>query len=254
MTPAQDILSKAILPTHLSSADIREQIAADIRRRSLFSARTVQADYLTRMQQILSEVSSGTMDDATARKLLQDFLDATGYVAENPQSITDLGSKLRLDLVINTQREMASSVAKIQGQTQQDLDLYPAWDLVPMGVRRKPRTDWAQRWSAAGNSVGWVGAVKGRMMARKDSPIWGALGDGEGGFDDTIGNPFPPFAFNSAHTWLAISREEAAASGLSVDDVTRPDVTLSPGEQEIKDAMKNFGPEFEAELFKELQS
>jgi hypothetical protein len=253
MTPAQDILSKAILPTHLDSAAIREQIASEIRRRSIFSATTVQADYLTRMQQVLSEVSSGTMDDATARKMLQDFLDSTGYVADNPQSITDLGSKLRLDLIINTQREMAANVARIQGQTQQDLDLYPAWELVPMGIRRKPRTDWPMRWSAAGNSVGWDGAVKSRMMARKDSPIWVALGDGTGGYDDAIGNPYPPFAFNSSHAWLAISREEASASGLQVDDMTRPDVTLSPGEQEIKDAIKNLGPEFEADLLKELQ-
>jgi hypothetical protein len=253
MTPAQVILSKAILPTHLSSADIREQIAADIRRRSLLSARTVQVDYLTRMQQVLSQVSSGTMDDATARKLLQDFLDDTGYVPDNPKSITDLGSKLRLDLVINTQREMASNVARIQGQTQQDLDLYPAWELVPMGIRRHPRMDWAMRWSAAGNEVGWVGAVKSRRMGRKDSPIWGALGNGAGGYDDAIGNPYPPFAFNSAHAWLAISREEAAAAGLNVDDVTRPEVTLSPGEQEIKDAMEQFGPNFKNDLFKELQ-
>ncbi len=33
----------------------------------------------------------------------------------------------------------------------------------------------------------------GRMIARRDSPIWLALGELDGG----LGNPYPPFAFGS---------------------------------------------------------
>jgi hypothetical protein len=52
------------------------------------------------------------------------------------------------------------------------------------------------------------------MVALKDDPIWQALGDGDGGYDDTLGNPFAPFAFNSGYETLDVSRKESVSLGL----------------------------------------
>ena len=250
-SPAQIILDKALLPTHLSSREMREQISADIRRRSLFSARTFEEGYLARMREIVAQVADGRMDDATARAELMNWLDATGYEPADPGSLTDISSHRRLQLILDTQRTMAANVALIQGEDDDALEEFPAWELVSIGPRRVPRSDWPQRWTAAGNACGWEGAVQGRMAARKDSPIWQELGDGAGGFDDTLGNPYPPFAFGSSYNWMPLDRDEAEALGIE-GTPARKRVTLDPGEQDIADALRRFGPDFTRELLEEL--
>jgi hypothetical protein len=57
-------------------------------------------------------------------------------------------------------------------------------------------------------------AETGRMIALKDSEIWQALGDGEDGSTDTLGNPFPPFAFLSGMGVRDIGYTEAVALGV----------------------------------------
>ena len=122
-------------------------------------------------------------------------------------------SEARLDFVMKTQRRMAQSLGQLAAQTPGQVRRYPAWRLVRGGTRREPRNDWEARWLAAGNATGWQGACKDDLVALKDSPIWGALGD-PGIFRDAIGNPFPPFAFGSGMTWQRVSRDEAAELGL----------------------------------------
>ena len=56
--------------------------------------------------------------------------------------------------------------------------------------------------------------LHGRMAALKSSGIWQALGDGEGGFNDTLGNPYPPFAFRSGMWTVELDRGEAEELGL----------------------------------------
>jgi len=51
------------------------------------------------------------------------------------------------------------------------------------------------------------------MVARKDSGIWQALGDGAGGFSDTLGNSYPPFAFGSGLGWDQLDRAESIRLG-----------------------------------------
>ena len=61
------------------------------------------------------------------------------------------------------------------------------------------------------------------MIALKGAEVWQNLGDGEGGYEDTLGLPYPPFAFNSGMWVEDISREEAIGLGLlSGDDVVEP--------------------------------
>lgn len=252
-TPADIILEKALMPTHLDTQAIREQIAADIRRRSLFSARTAQLPYLEEMQQVLADVASGKMDDATARMKLKQWLDQSGYTPDQPNGLTDLGSSRRLQLILDTQTKMAANVANLDAETPESLDESPAWELTRIGLRRVPRSDWQQRWQAAGEIVGWIGAIKSTMVARKDSPIWAALGSGAGGFDDAIGNPFPPFAFSSSMGWLPLLKEEAKSYGLDVGTpVTPGKASLSPNEDELAGVLDKMGPDFIKQLQQEL--
>ena len=93
---------------------------------------------------------------------------------------------------------------------------------VPRGFRlgkggallAEPDQDWPSRWEAAGGTL----TDDGRMVALKSDPIWQALGDGEGGYDDTLGNDFPPFAFNSGYGVYEIQRDEAIELGLMNED------------------------------------
>jgi len=253
-SPAQIILDKAILPTRLGSAEIRAGIAADIRRRAIFSARTFEEPYLGLIREVAAKVAGGRMDDATARMRLQQWLDSSGY-APGPGmkgSLLDRSSARRINLILDTQRTMAANVANIQAETDASLDLFPAHELVRFGTRRVPRDDWHLRWKSAGEACGGEGASQGgRMMARKDSPVWQALGDGAGGFTDTLGNPYPPFAFGSSMDWMPVDRRTAEAEGIT-GTPARPRATLGPGENEIAEALKKFGPSFTADLLKEL--
>lgn len=255
MPIASDILAKAILPTHLSSEEIRESWAAEIRRRSIFSARTAEADYLRRLREICAEVAEGRMDNATARKYLRAKLDETGYDpdAAGDEGIRNMASRRRLDLILDTQRKMAHSAALVAAETPESLDQFPAWRLERYGSRRIPRQDWAARWKAAGDACVWEGASKSQMAALKASPIWQALGDGAGGYRDTLGNPYPPFAYGSGMDWTPINREDAAALGLYGDGKAPPKPTLTPGRKEIADTIERLGPEFKKRLMAELE-
>ncbi|MCL2103456.1 MAG: hypothetical protein FWH21_00135 [Kiritimatiellaeota bacterium] len=250
-SPAQIIMDKAILPTHLSSREARGRISADIRRTSIFSARTAEAAYLKEMRDVCADAAAGRISDETARDRLRAWLDASGYVPESPGSLTDLGSRTRLQLILDTQRTMAESVASVNAQTAGTLEAYPAWELVRVGSAKAPRQDWAERWAAAGDACGWEGASRAQMAARKDSPVWQALGDGAGGFGDTLGNPYPPFAFGSTLEWVPVDREEAGDLGITGTPLPG-EQSLSPDEDEIARALRDFGPEFTENLLMEL--
>ena len=132
----------------------------------------------------------------------------------------------------------------MNAQTEGVLHQYPAWELTRVSERNMPRADWPARWAAAGSSCGFEGALQGRFIALKDSPIWKALGDGEGGYRDTLLNPYPPFAYGSGMGWVAVDRAECIALGLIDEDeeVGRPEgASLSPVEKELAEAAARFG-------------
>jgi len=134
-------------------------------------------------------------------------------------------------------------------QTEATMAAWPAWELARVEDRSMPRPDWAARWNLAGRSVGWEGAIQthigGRMVALKTSPIWQAIGDGVGGFKDTLGNPYPPFAYSSGLGWVEVTREECERLGLKVEGMKTNDVIemtrLSPSEKDILEAVERWG-------------
>lgn len=225
---------RTILPTHMGSADLLT-MARGLRERSVFSARTTNAHYLQEIAQVVDDISSGKINMATGRLRLMHKLKELGYdptkgfpgdMAAVPpaeqDSLQDLGSYRRLQLVLETNLRMGYNYGRmLAGNGEYERRAYPAWELVRAYHRATPRgtpeshTDgWQRRWAAAGAAVDWKGAVKSPMVARKDSPLWQALGDGDGDYSDALGNPYPPFAFGSGMGWRAVDRAECEALGL----------------------------------------
>lgn len=232
---------KAVLPTALDSATIRQQLDAATRRQSFFSSQTMFGTYLDQLKadvesilnpttqsradrvtaaNPLGNVSTG-QDLPTARLRAKELLQRLGYSPQEGEAgtIKDLSSDARINLVIQTNKSLAQGAGQfIQSQDEQVLVAFPAWELIRVEARKQER-DWAQRWRLCAQIVGDVAAARvqaetGRMVARKDSAIWQALGDGLDGSDDTLGNPFPPFAFNSGMDVRDIAWSEAVKLGL----------------------------------------
>ena len=242
MTAADIQRIKDLLPTSLGSDELRSSIASDILRRSVFSARMESAHYLAKIREVCAQVSEGSINQATARARLLETLSQMGHSPLDDGGLTNPASIRRLNLIVDTQRQMAASVSRIQTQTPAVLERWPAWELTRLVGKAVPREDWPARWRNAGESIGWEGALKDRFIALKTSPIWQALGDGAGGFRDTLGNPYPPFAYSSGMAWVAVDRETCERLGLSVpEQETVPSASLSPAEKDIADAASRLG-------------
>ena len=272
MNIALEILAKAILPTHLKSAEIRAEIAAAIRRRSLFTARCAERAFLDPLQTVCADFAGGKINHATAREKLRAVLDDLGYDPlaggwpDDPRNdglplaneLEDLTSTRRLDLILETQREKATSLGMLKSETDRTRRMYPAWRLVRVKAPMKEGTgrDWAERWLDAADWVNWEGVATEGFVALKGSPIWQALADGAGGYEDvfTDSPPVPPFAFNSGMAWNSVSRAECEALGLDPDDAEAVDASLSPGERELAEAAKRHGDGFMEEMIAELKA
>lgn len=242
MKPEEIQRVKELLPTTLGSEEIRRTIAADILRRSVFSARMASATYLAKIRDVCSRVLAGEINQATAVHELMQTHAEMGHSPQDGGGLKNPASLRRLNLIVDTQTQMAASVARIDNQTESTIALWPAWELVRFESRRVPRQDWARRWRAAGDMVGWQGALQNRYIALKSSPIWAALGAGAGGFSDTLGNPYPPFAYSSGLDWREVTAEECKRLGLFTGSAAKPPrAALSPGEKDILDAVQRYG-------------
>jgi hypothetical protein len=225
----QALRRKELMPTSLSSAELR-QLASSVRNQSLFSSRTLMTDLLDKYKTVLDSVIQPQevdgvlkgMNPAKARATISDFLKQMGYTPEPGKegTLQDLASSLRINLVIktNTQTAQGAGLFLQQNSNPDVVDLYPAAELYRIEDKTKER-NWKLRWNLAAqvaNDPRAAGALgrSGRFVALKSSGIWQALGDGAGGFDDTLGNPYPPFAFNSGMWTKDVSRKDAVALGL----------------------------------------
>jgi hypothetical protein len=253
----KELAKKALVPTALNTEQLRE-IDASIRRQSLFSARMTQLRALQALQEGLQGMLEGQDNLATAKLRLIELYRELGYDAEaggfpadvaagvsvppaRKGSLQDLASDKRLNLTIATNYRIAANqtfVAKTQEERR--LYLYPCYELVRIGRVRTPRgfkrrksgtlepvpgDDWQARFIAAGGELWDKGT---RMIALKTSDVWQKLGDGAGGHDDTLGNPFPPFAFGSKYGLREVARDEALLLGLITP--SQPGQSRQPGQ------------------------
>ena len=154
---------------------------------------------------------AGGTNTAEARTALNKFLsESTGQ---------NVAETMDMNFFLKVAREVAQGAGQYVSMNADPIrvDEYPAVELVRVYARRVPRgstdrvgdDDWPTRFEAAGGEL-----IDGRMVALKNDPVWQALGDGEGGYEDTLGNPYPPFAFQSGFDWDEVSREEAEELGL----------------------------------------
>lgn len=266
---------REIWPTEFSSADLR-RFSSELHLRSITSARTTNALYVQEIDDTVAEMLAGRINRATGVLRLMRRLKELGYdpatgfpqdMAKVPpaerDSLQDLSSERRIRLVLDTNVAIARNAARvISGNTDQARFLYPAWELVRLAWREVPRgtpeshsIGWQRRWTDAFAAVDGEGAIEGKLIALKDSPIWQALADGAGGYTDTLGHPFPPFAFNSGMDWRAVPRRECLAIDLiSGDAAPAPvPVSLAPLAGEIQAALRKLGPDFKTELLRELR-
>ncbi len=220
-------LGREILPTALRTAELREEFAAALRGRAVFSARTTNAVYLQALRSAIERLLEGDFgnDKAKIRLELKTVLQRLGYTPElgfpgdgrlgippaEPGELTDLSSDKRINLILDTQFSLMEGWAQ-QQRGEDRADAFPAWELVRMEPRRVPRgsTNYSVGWIARWRTVGGPLRPGMRLMAPKGHPIWAALGDSEQ-FRDALDVDHPPFAFNSGMGWREVTREEFSA-------------------------------------------
>lgn len=220
-------MGREILPTALRSAELREEFAAAVRGRAVFSARTTNAVYLQALRTAIERLLEGGFgnDKALIRLELKSLLQRLGYTPElgfpgdqalgippaEPGELTDLSSDKRINLILDTQFSLMEGWAQ-QQRGEERADAFPAWELVRMEPRRVPRgsTNYSVGWVARWRTVGGPLRPGMRLMAPKGHPIWTALGD-SAQFRDALDVTHPPFAFNSGMGWREVTREEFSA-------------------------------------------
>lgn len=206
--------------TSLSSDKLKAAWSQKIKDEAIFGARITHRAYVDSIKKRLVEVIGGTITPQEAERRLKETLRDLGYSPEKgfgdgkvpaakAGDIRDLSSSRRIQLILDTNVKRARSMGQVAAsENPMTMMSLPAWKLTRTGARKKPRGDWNRRWAAAGAKCGWEGASKRQMIALKTSPIWQALAEGAGGFEDTLGSPFPPFAFGSGLAWVSVGRRE----------------------------------------------
>lgn len=194
----EHLRDKTIMPTLLSAAQL-ERLDVNVRRKNFFSAKVYQGEFLSRAQQLTSEIADGKLDRATARALLKSELARLDYEAspKDKGTIKDLRSDRRLELILDTNVDMARGYgAWMEGQSAAALEIFPAQELIRVGGLPAAPRDWRARWLAAGGKL-----HQGRMIAHKLDPIWSRI--------SRFGNPYPPFDYQSGMRLRAVRADAA---------------------------------------------
>lgn len=243
------LLRRQILPTSLDTAGL-QQLSRDVQLDSFYSAQTLLEDllagYKDRLEQLIAPSQVKRPDRVTAdnpegltnvglsenyaRSEIQDLLAELGY-APNPGeegTLKDLSSDRRVNLVFKTNVQMYQNEGWwLQGQKAAILDEFPAQELF-RAESRKVHRDWMLRFRLAGEASGsamgdgWTITPDGRMIALKNHPIWTLLGSPKL-FKDGLGNPWPPYAYDSGMNLRDIARAVAIKLGImQTDQVVQP--------------------------------
>lgn len=224
--------AKAVLPTTLSSREIQEQLSAEIRSQSFYSARTAHNGYLSDAARMIKNLVSGdTVEDpdtgalrprakgegftpSLVRTRMQNYLKEIGYApdAGTEGSLTDLSSDKRVDLIIDTQTKMAQGYARHEAAQDPDvLEDFPADEMYRQRESKQQR-DWDIIWNTKRAELGDATSASlatgkdGPFVALKNDPIWTAI--------SRFGTPYPPFDYSSG-MWVR-DADDALAERLGV--------------------------------------
>jgi len=215
-----------LLPTSLDSAAL-SKLDAGIRRYSTFSSKVTNGRFLQEVADTVTRIIEPTheagsyMDKPRAREVLREFLQSIGYTPEEGTAGTlqDLSSDARIDLIVRTNVEMLQGHGQhVQANDPMVLDAFPCQELYRSKTVETPRQSnaggqfnpgdgyggyfWPNKWRGAGGK--FYGG--GRMIAKKDDPIWSEI--------SRFGNPYPPFDYNSGMWVKPVPRGEAIALGV----------------------------------------
>ena len=197
-------LVRTLLPTDLRT-DLLQTIPAELRERAVFSAGVQSVETLQKVSDVVDALVRGEINRADARQTLKEQLGSLGDEVDETD-LTDLRSDARLNLILDTNLEMAQGYGSWkQGQDPAILDQWPAQELIRVIDSRVPR-DWPSRWAEAGGQF-----FGDRMIALKNDPIWLRI--------SRFGLPYPLFDFNSGMDFADVDRETAIEAGL-IDDNT----------------------------------
>jgi len=231
---------KAVLPTDFRTRLLSE-IPAQLRERAFFSAGVTNADFLDRASSAVDDLVTGTVDRATKRLELKKLLDSLSYrpVAGEEGTLTDLSSDRRLNVILDTNLEMAQGYGHFaQGQDSAILDQWPAQELIDTNPgQTENRRDWKQIWMDAGGEF-----YDGRMIALKNDPIWTRI--------SRFNLPYPPFDFGSYWDVADVDRDEA----ISLELIDR-DTEILPQSRNFNaglEAAPSVGPEMQQALLDSL--
>jgi len=177
-----------------------------------------------------------------------------GFPEEQPGTAiaeyNNLFSQDCLSMIYNTRRSIKSTLNLLKQEDEDSREMFPAWRLYQTNNPKngKPGMEWIKRWNIAAKYVNREGVAVIDFVALKDSPIWKALGDGAGGYDDTIGNPYPPFTLNSGVMWQEVDSDDCESLGLTI-----PEAKIIEGDDEFRELAKKFGKDYMEELYRELK-
>lgn len=194
---------RQLLPTDFRTR-LLSQIAPELRERAMFSAGVTNTEFLQEATDAIDELLAGSTDRATKRAGLLDLLARLEYrpVEGEEGTLTDLSSERRLNLILDTNLQMAQGYGHFaQGQDPAILDQWPAQELIRV-IDSLEKRNWPQRWAEAGGEF----FDGGRMIALKNDFIWARL--------SRFGLPYPPFDFNSGMDVQDIDRDFAIEIGL----------------------------------------
>ena len=205
-----------------------------------WSATVNNARVVQNMHAVTNALASGKISMSDARLTISKMLQKTGYKPADGTkgSIRDLTTTRRLNLILQTNLEMARGYAH-HAEAQEDLDLYPCQELIRTRKSRVPR-DWKTRWQTAGGKL-----YNGRMIAEINSPIWKNISR----FD----LPYPPFDFNSGMGVMPIRRDEAIKLGVISTDSIQERKELPSMNENLEAKIENVTPELKAKISEQLQ-
>lgn len=205
MTASEKILQKALVGSGIGSAEWNS-VQAALRDRAFFSASVSSIRLLDAMRAKVAESLRGNLSASDFRLAIRRELGAIGYDAGDARgTIKDLMTSARLDLVYNTNREMAQGFMQhLQATSEGALAAFPAYELKRAERRKVPR-DWPRIWEEKGGTL-----YEGRMIALKTDPIWTRI--------SRFGLPHPPFDYNSGMDIFSVSRRECLRLGVITED------------------------------------
>lgn len=233
----ENIAGKTAITSPLTSAELAE-LPQGLRNSAQFSARVENLRLMQRVQDRIEQVIGQLRNErgvyvneaqfvAELQKIARDEgLDPRNAAGTANQfgGIQDITSEKRLKLIYRVQVQMANEYARwVKANDPAVLQSWPAQEFIRVQARKVPRTNWPERFVAAGGKL-----VNGRIVALINDPAWRKL--------SVFGNPYPPFDFGSGMGLRSLSRRETEALGL-----------LQPGD-EVKSSFQEFTAELKASV------